>query len=307
MKRTSLLAIALLAFVAGTAQAAREYRFTTRPGVRWSPYTHSLVYGDVKYSPYAKEYGNSGLVYRRTQYHPRAKQYGSSGLVYDNVRYSPYAFGYNRSGLVADPRYGTCKPYSVSYYDGEPCIVVHTTTDSPECPSVSKSSGTSSGVEKYSRAEAIRFEQSSYRKQAGTKHDCSDFIRAYLGYKNIDYKVSRRISSENRLISIDFIIDDGKTIIKYWNPQVILDLKKQDGRGFCFFENYLRNHANFYSQFLESGGEVHQIIASDENEVLKQLLAFEKLNGKPEPDSESSEDVTLARADVEPPEPAVTD
>ena len=53
-----------------------------RDQVHWSVYEHKLVSGDVYYSPYAFQYGHSGLVNKE-------------------FRYSPYAFGNGQSGLIS--------------------------------------------------------------------------------------------------------------------------------------------------------------------------------------------------------------
>lgn len=53
-----------------------------RDQVRWSVYEHRLVSGDVYYSPYAFQYGHSGLVNKE-------------------FRYSPYAFGNGQTGLIS--------------------------------------------------------------------------------------------------------------------------------------------------------------------------------------------------------------
>jgi len=58
-------------------------RHSWRYRVRWSMHTHSLVPGNLYYSPYAPGHGGTGLI---------------DG----HVRYSPYAFGGGRSGLVSD-------------------------------------------------------------------------------------------------------------------------------------------------------------------------------------------------------------
>ena len=52
-----------------------------RDQVHWSVYEHKLVSGDVYYSPYAFQYGHSGLVNKEFRYSPYAFRYGQSGLI----------------------------------------------------------------------------------------------------------------------------------------------------------------------------------------------------------------------------------
>ena len=56
----------------------------------------------ITYSPYALEFGRSGLIPECVRYSPYALGYGYSGLIPDTVRYSPYAFDYQHSGLISD-------------------------------------------------------------------------------------------------------------------------------------------------------------------------------------------------------------
>jgi hypothetical protein len=298
-KRISIFAIAILAILPNLTKAT-GYQYDTRYRVRWSPYTHGLVWGYVKYSPYAKKYGNSGLVYYRMKYSPYAKKYGNTGLVYDNVRYSPYAFGLKSSGLVSDP-WGQSYDYyrSRPYQSAGPCIVVCNSTSRPSYPSTGGSTTTYNRTKNNSRAKSAARQakielRNSQREltQAAKEYSGKDIIGGYLNLKNIDYRINRILSIENNLISVDFILTDKNTIIKYWNPEKILALQKEKNPRIRTYENYLESYKDFAGEYFDSGGQIYQIISADEKEILTKLLEFQKQCDEQEPD----ETTTVAKA-----------
>ena len=297
MKRTLVLVITMSAIITVTTQASNCH-YNNRYRVRWSPYTHGLVYGDIKYSPYAYKRGGSGMVYKRLRYSPYAK-----GLVHENVRYSPYAFGYKRSGLVADP---WTKSYDYYYarpsQNTGPCTVVYRSSSRSSSPSVKRSPNVS-----YRRANNYRAD-SAVRK-AGTENlrhqrnrqveqrqlDGRDVITAYLNLMRINFKTSRILSIEQKLISIDFILTDRNIIIKYWNPEEILALKRQKNSRIFYYEDYLESCKEYCSEHLSNGGKIYQIISADNKEVLAKLLDCDELKTK----QKSSDTTVVAKADEE--------
>ena len=137
MKRTSLFTttICAIAYLVPQGQVARasDAYIATAYRARWSPYTHSLIYGDVAYSPFVFRYGGSGLLNKQIKYTMYNGKYDSSNLVVKNTVYSPYAFGYDRSGLITDPYSVTfnlvyAQPYNISGYGvvaaQQPCFPV---------------------------------------------------------------------------------------------------------------------------------------------------------------------------------------
>jgi hypothetical protein len=318
-KRISLFAIVMLAVLPVLTKAS-TYHYATQYRVRWSPYTHGLVYGDLKYSPYAKKYGNSGLVYRRQRYSPYAKKYGNSGLVYDNKRYSPYAFGLKSSGLISDPWGESYDYHCLQTYQGtRPCVVVHYGTSQSSRPS----SGRSTPV--YSRAadsswarlaaRQAKMEQLKRRRQqirSDEEFGPKDIISAFLRLKNMDFRINRILSIENNLISIDFILTGENTIIKYWNPEKILALQKEDDPRISSYEHYLETYKDFAGQYLDSGGRIYQIITADDTEILSKLLEFQKQCDEPEPcepseKCEQDEITNVAKANEDSPAVAMSD
>ncbi len=278
-----MFVIAIVTFLPGLTKA-NVYYYNQRFRVRWSPYTHSLVQGNLKYSPYAKKYGSSGLVNYRMKYSPYAKKYGSSGLVYDNVRYSPYAFGYKSSGLVADP-WGNTYDYhrSRGFHSTKPCIVVcHSISESP-CPSAGASKSTCNRTKSNSqakpairRAKAARLKSQREKIRTADEYNGKDIISGFLSLKNIDFRTNKILSIEHNIISVDFILTDKNIIIKYWNPEKILALQKEKNPKTRIYEHYLESYKNFAGEYLGSGGQIYQIITADEKELLSKLLEFQK-------------------------------
>lgn len=310
MKRISVLAISLLTILPGLTKA-NVYYYNPQYRLRWSPYAHGLVWGKAKYSPYAKKYGNSGLVNYRLKYSPYAKKYGNTGLVYDNVRFSPYAFGFKSSGLIADP-WGHSYDYyrSQRYLSTKPCIVVCYSTSRLSCPSAGRSTTTYNRTKNNSwaklaapQAKIERLKSQREKIQAAKEYSGKDIISGYLSLKNIDYRMNRILSIENNLISVDFILTDKNTIIKYWNPEKILALQKENDPRIRTYENYLESYKNFAGEYLDSGGQIYQIITADETEILTKLLEFQKQCDEKKPD----ETTTVAKADKNFPALAMTD
>ena len=304
MKRTSkrilLLATAVLTTLPGLTKAF-EFYYDSQSRVRWSPYTHSLVCGNLRYSPYAKTYGTSGLVFYRTRYSPYALTYGSNGLVYDNVRYSPYAFGLKSSGLIAEP-------WGESYYCcyQRPC---QRTSRSPS-PYAGRSTPAYKRTEYNPRARLaerqVKMEQlRALREQPSktVKYGAEDIISGFLSMKNIDFRINRILSIENNLISVDFILTDKNIIIKYWNPEKILALQKEKNSRILFYDSYLESYKNFAGNYLNSGGQIFQIITADKTEILARLLEFQKQYDIQEP----CETKTVAKAGETSPAQAVAD
>lgn len=302
MKRISVFTIAILVTLPVVAKA-RYYPFASRHRVRWSPYTHGLVYGDVQYSPYAYKRGSSGLVYRRLQYSPYANKYGKSRLVYDNVRYTPYAFGYKRSGLISYP-WGASYDYHYArpiQYDG-PCVVVyHSNSKSPRT-SADRSSKVHHRAKNYNRAKpAVHKPKTEQLKRQGSHEveqrelNAKDVIEAFLTLKNIDYRTNRILSIDKKLISIDFVLTDQNIIIKYWNPEEILALKKRKNSRIFYYDNYLESYKEFCSEYLSNGGQIYQIVTADNKEILKKLFEYNELKAG----RKSSDTTAIAKANEE--------
>ncbi len=270
MKRISISAAVLLALLAGVAEARHVYGYgfgfgysSSRTRVRWSIYEHGLISGDVYYSPYA--FGRGG-----------------SGLVDGEARYSPYAFGHGHSGLVSDG--------GGSFFSGVNAVRYNVFAHSvaPGCsahPHGSHSHGYANlaGRRKEMiaalRARRTELARARREKMAIKANDGKEIIANYLKSRNIDFKTTGKLSIAGRVISVDFLLNDGNTILKYWNPAEIPSAAQQQQRQRKFFENYLQSWKVSCAEHLRAGGKVHQIISSDAGEILAKLPLCPDLNG----------------------------
>ncbi len=232
MKRISISAIAALMVVTAVTEARPIYGFgfgynSNRNRTRWSIYKHGLISGYAYYSPYAAGSGHSGIV-------P------------GNYRYSPYAFGRNRTGLVADPWGSSYSDSCILYNDSgryRSARVYRTYQPSSTCSHLHSSpiqtprryrQTAQAGRER--KRELARARQ---EKNAGRAKDGKQIIARYLKGRNIDFRMTRSLSIEGKTISVDFLLNDGTMILKYWNPTEILALEKQQGHRKKFYERYL--------------------------------------------------------------------
>ncbi|UCF15134.1 MAG: hypothetical protein JSW59_17130 [Phycisphaerales bacterium] len=270
MKRISISTVVLLAIAVGVAEARPVYGGwgfgynCNRYRTRWSIYAHGLISGDVYYSPYAPGHGGSRLV---------------DG----HVRYSPYAFGGGHCGLVAD--------YWGSYGYGFAPAHFHVLGRTVPARSCFQSTG-SYGHGDQSRALKKHTETAEERKarraalakareksRAIRANDGKVIIAEYLKGNNIAFRTTRILSIEGRTVSVDFVLNDGKTIIKYWNPAEIPSKNKQQQRKRKFFEKYVQSWKVVRDEHLQAGGNLHQITSSDRDEILAKLPQCRDLNG----------------------------
>ncbi|HEC04560.1 MAG TPA: hypothetical protein ENI81_13580 [Phycisphaerales bacterium] len=272
MKRISFSVIVLLLVAAGAAEARTVYGYgygygANRYRVRWSMHSGGLISGDIYYSPYAQGHGRSGLV---------------DG----HVRYSPYAFGGGRSGLVVDDggSYGYCFRPTCYRVSRRPVAVVCDAQLSGTSRSYSRSSRIQRQKDRSKTIEdrkAARAALAKARKQknATGANDGKEIIAGYLKGRNIDFKTTRILSIAGRTVSVDFLLNDGKTILKYWDPEAIPSEGQQQQRQRKFFENYLQSWKVSCAEHLQAGGNVHQIVSSDRDEILAKLPLCPDLNG----------------------------
>jgi len=263
MKRISISAIVLLVALAGVAEARTVYGYgygygSNRYRVRWSIYNHGLISGDLYYSPYAFGQGRSGLVYGET-------------------RYSPYAFGHGHSGLVVDGGSSFYSGYSPAY---------HRTRHSIRLPGAGHGHANRVRTQKGYRemiearkARRIELAQARQQKNVIRASSGKEIIAGYLKGRNIDFKVTRILCIEGRIVSVDFLLNDGNTILKYWNPAEIQSLAQSQGRKKKFYDKYVESWIGFCAEHLKAGGKIHQIISSDADEILAKLPLCPDLNG----------------------------
>ncbi|MBL7189680.1 MAG: hypothetical protein ISS70_25400 [Phycisphaerae bacterium] len=265
MKRISISAIALLVALAGVAEARQVYDYgygysSNRYRVRWSIYNHGLISGDLYYSPYAFGPGRSGLVDGRT-------------------RYSPYAFGHGHCGLVVDDG-GTYSGYSPAYHYARHSIRL-SGAGHGHANQVRGQKSYGEMIEAR-KARTIDLAQARQQKSAIRASNGKEIIAGYLKGRNIDFKVTRILCVEGRIVSVDFLLNDGNTILKYWNPAEMQSLAQPQGRRRRLYDKYVESWISFCAEHLKAGGKIHQIVSSDADEILAKLPLCPDLNGDEE-------------------------
>jgi len=276
MKRISIsAAAAMLIVVSSVAQGHSYYGYdSVRHRVRWSIYAHSLIPGELHYSPYANKYGSTGLV-----------PYW--------VRYSPYAYSCKHpSGLVDDHAssmstiYYSPDNYTYSDFSGPGNVSVHCSRNVDEDASLPSRQRDS--CETKLQALKLRTQMlEQLRQQRGkiTATNGKDIVAQYLEGQNIDFRMTRILQVEGKTISVDFLVADGNILIKYWNPLEILALQYKAEYKKKAYEDYLESWKGFCAEFQGAGGKIYQIISSDRNEIsteLAKLIISPK--GSPDPD-----------------------
>lgn len=273
MKRISTLTVALL--LAAPVVSHARYYIPLRCRIRYSPYafgrhSNGLIPGHIHYSPYA---------FSRN----------SSGLVPDNVRYSPYAFGTRSSGLVADwwcysSYYAYSIPYVIRHYSRQRPAVVQNCGS--HCPDSSKDKNRSSvGSVRLAYEEQLRARRQRIRelKESRKKinmlrqQDGKEIICDYLKSRNIDFDMNRLLKIDNITLSVDFLLRDKNTIIKYWNPDDIQRVSEEPGYKKNFYERYKQEWTDFCQEYKRAGGKVFQIAATNKEQILDKLALCEAL------------------------------
>jgi hypothetical protein len=257
MKRISLLASVVCLFMAMNAQA-------------WYGNYTPLRYR-VHYSPYAFGYHHSGLVPGCTRYNMVAMDRHHSGLVSEWVRYSPYAFGLGHNGLIHD--YAGCGSTDVVAYDLERSPRIH--TGAKTC--ANGNGGVAAGIRSYASREV------SWRSPSGqvtrvidgdrpSRLDQRTVIEATLKeHYPGNFQYTRPFKINREYATFDILIDDGRTLVKYWNPGMIAELRAEGGTMGKRFENYLETWAKACNEHEDAGGKVVHIASNDADQVVRSL------------------------------------
>ena len=239
---------------------------TLMPGITQAFNYHVPLSHRVRYSPYAFDYGRSGLI-------PGGLKYSSHalGLVYEGARYSPHAFGYGRTGLIVDYHLWHA-PYACS----PPYVNVpgyHTTVRTREAAPTP-----SSAARRRSRAWARSVSAGPPSRTA--PNDTVAVIREYLrahGFRNVG--ISRILSIDNKTISVDFTVRDRGLIVKYWNTDEIDALASQTGYRQRALEKYKSNWESLAASHRQRGGRIYCVEGSDKAQILTALDHCEDLRG----------------------------
>ena len=267
MKRTSIFAIALSLALAGMTKGNGYYR-GYRPDVRWSFVAHRLVPNDLVYNSYAHSYDNIGLV-----------PYW--------VYYSPYAHGINHpSGLV---NAYACSINSVYYYParwnvyGSPLVGGYDGSCADDDPS-GKGVDPAQARENYLAKVKARREQlhqlAQTRKQQrlANRSDGKEAIVGYLKENGIDFRMNRLLSMEGKVLSADFTLADGRTVISFWDPAQIQALSQEGQSKMLVYQKYVNSWKDFCAKYQAEGGRIFQIVSTDREDVLAKLTHSDVLN-----------------------------
>jgi len=253
MKRISLWLV-LLALTPDVTEAYYYYYVPARYRIHYSPYalrygSSGLVPGGLDYSVYAFDYSHTGLVYEGTRYTPYALQYGSTGLVYDYYYAYPYMMPYGYPGTVINNYYYGCRP---------------------KCRPPRSAPGTNP---QYAPPDS----DSSSTDGMGT-------IRQYLRARGFDgASVNRILRIDNVLVSVDFTLRDRNLLIKYWDPKQVDRLSGTDAKSCAsatqqkIYAKYKQDWDRFAQQYEQTGGEIYQVNASDQETIVAALQACPRL------------------------------
>ena len=258
MKWSSYLFLVLILclYCAGVSEGYSAY-----PYPLWSPYAFGLVCSGIEYSPYAFGIGSNGLVPDGLSYNPYAFGTNSNGLVSSSLIYSPYAFGIGSNGLISSC-YNSCQPYCgyLRGYQscGYPSQSYQPTSTATVCTQIRREN---------IRQQELRDKNFSPGGQA--------VISAYLKSKGINFRTDRILRNEDRLVSVDYLLQDCNVMIKYWNPVEMTALKNSESAK-TFYQKYLESWQQELCEFRASGGHVLQIIACDDSEIMADLRKIDE-------------------------------
>jgi hypothetical protein len=247
MKRISIV-IVLSLLVPAVSQASR----------------YSSQRYQVRYSPYAFSYHNSGLIPGGVTYSPYAFKSGNSGLVYEGTRYTPYAFNYNNAGLVVD------------YY------LWHTPTCSPDpaCRTsgvlhIGRAAQTSGARRSHaaSRQRPTPYASTSVQEGRCTNPiEGSQIIKQYLKSRGIDnVDVNRRLSIRNRTAGIAFVLRDRNLAIRYTDPETLESFAAESKTNEKVLQRYEQRWEAFARKFEANGGTVYHVNTSDSSQIVAAL------------------------------------
>jgi len=225
--------------ITNTAKAGWYYSHfhnssSIRNRVRWSPQTHSLIPGNLKYHPSAFNYDHpSGLVHRDTHWNPYA-----FGLVKDHSR--------SYTGFLHDPHNNLCNlPLTVIHHTSLPCV-----SNSSNLSSKIKQSSQQRINARKARIQATKFHRAKINELI--ENDPIKKIYEHLQNKNIDFKTNNFLKISNKTISVDLFLP-GNLMIKYWNPEEINSL---EGYRRSFYENYKNRWEEDSERYKKQGQQI---------------------------------------------------
>lgn len=256
MKRISVLAV--LGCMLFASHALAWYSYT--------PFRYR-----ARYSPQAFGYRHSGLIPGDMRYSMQAVSKNRSGLVADWVRYSPYVFGTRHNGLIVsygDPSYGWWSvPVNARYPQAETHeprpLDVGNRAAAPQRSRVARSSTRTRHRNKTSQGKD--WQQASRLNQ---RRIIQDYLQQTCPNT---YRFARSFKVDSEYATFDVLLGDGQTIVKYWNPGFIAELKQMEGGLSKRYERYVQSWSQMCSTHEAGGGKVHHIVSNDADQVMQQL------------------------------------
>ncbi len=275
MKRISVLAVLGCMFFASHASAWYSYT-PLRYRVRYSPqalgYHHSgLIPGDMRYSMHAVGKNHSGLIPRDVRYSMHAVGKNHSGLVAEWTRYSLYDCGTRHNGLVVGYGAPSCGGWTLPASASHPQTGMHDPRPSdvgghapaPRRPRVARSSARA--PQRRQTKHAKDWQQASRLNQ---RRIIQDYLRKTCPN---NYRFARSFKVDSEYATFDVLLGDGQTIVKYWNPGFIAELKHMEGGLSKRYERYVQSWSQMCSTHEAGGGKVHHIVSNDTDQVMQQL------------------------------------
>ena len=253
------------------------------PAITRASYNGSLEYR-VQFSPYAFSYHSTGLVPGGFRYNPYAFGRSSSGLVFKGVRYNPYAFNYANTGLILDNYYWLPIPCYV------PCPQQQAYRECDNVPSSYKSNTPPAGRNiqpsyNYSMSRTVQqgtanvVSAPAANPAQARKEDALNVIRQYLrdrGLSNVS--INRILRVDNKVVSVDFLLQDRNLLIKYWDPRQVESLDAKADTRQRMMEKYRKDWDSFAEKYEQGGGRIYTVEASDREGIMLALKSCGDLN-----------------------------
>jgi hypothetical protein len=129
------------------------------------------------------------------------------------------------------------------------------------------------------RREALRqLAQGRKRESLANRSIGKETIVAYLKGRNVDFRMNRLLSMEGKVLSADFVLGDGKTVLSYWDPMEIGALDRQAEHKMLRYQNYVDSWKSFCAEHQRRGGNIFQIVSTDRKEILARLTLCDALS-----------------------------
>jgi hypothetical protein len=224
----------------------------------------------VRYSPYAFSYHNSGLIPGGVTYSPYAFNSGNSGLVYEGTRYTPYAFNYRNPGLVVD-----------YYLWHTPICSPHPVCRTSDALHIGRATQTRSARRSRAASRQRPTRHASTSAQEVRRTDAiegSQIIKQYLksrGINNVD--VNRRLSIRNRTAGIAFVLRDRNLAIRYTDPETLESFATESKTSEKVLQRYEQRWEAFARKFEANGGTIYHVNTSDSSQIVAALDNCDKL------------------------------